>query len=180
MNLDVNKEHSYSLWLRPDQTQIDALMAIISELSHRYNSTPFPPHITLLSSISADISTISDICKKIITQHTVFEISLKHIEHTERYYRNLYILAKLEQPLLTLFEEVQHQLNNKMHDLFIPHVSLFYGKLDKRKQLALKEQLDEYLPKVFTCKRLDLYCTSGKESEWFLIDSFNLKITHSL
>jgi 2'-5' RNA ligase len=175
MSPAVNKQYSFSLWLRPNQAEMDTLMKVISDLSHRFNSTPFAPHITLLSGISADISTISNVCKNITDQYTVFDISLKKIAYTESYYRNLYITTKLEQPLIKLYEEASKQINNKMHDIFLPHVSLFYGKLNETKQIALKAQLDECLPKFFTCQRIDLYCTSSRESEWYLVDSFKLK-----
>lgn len=168
------RQNLYSLWLRPDQAQVNEIMNIISELSHRFNSTPFPPHITLLPSISADTATITKACENIIDQHSVFNIALEQIGYTENYYRSLYILAKLEQPLINIFKAAKHQLNHKTQEIFMPHVSLYYGKLNEKKQQALKEKLDEHCPKIFSCQRLDLYCTSNKESEWYLVDSFNL------
>lgn len=168
-------QHTYSLWLRPSQTQIDEFTKIISALSHRFNTTPFPPHITLLSSIYTEMSTLTRLCENIINKHCAFNITLEQIAYTNDYFRNLYILARLEPPLVNIHEEAKKQLDYKTDETYTPHVSLFYGKLIEKKQQALKQELDKRYPKVFNCNRLDLYCTSGKESEWHLIDSFNLK-----
>ncbi|MFK7814786.1 MAG: 2'-5' RNA ligase family protein [Gammaproteobacteria bacterium] len=168
------KQSTYSLWLRPDQAQINKITKIISELSHRFNSMPFPPHISLLTSISADTTIITKACENIIAHHSVFNIILEQIGYTENYYRNLYILAKLDQPLINIYKAAKHQLNHKTQETFMPHISLHYGKLNGKKQQSLKEKHDEHCPKIFSCRRLDLYCTTNKESEWYLVDSFNL------
>ncbi len=175
MPVMFHKQKIYSLWLRPNQAQINEITNIISNLSHRFRSTPFPPHITLLSNISTNTTTITKVCEKFIAQHSAFNINLRKIEYTDNYFRNLYILAKLEQPLIKIYEEAKNKLAYKTEETFTPHVSLYYGKLNEKKQRALKEELDKHIPEVFDCRRVDLYCTSNKESEWHLIDSFNLK-----
>lgn len=174
-SMATHEQNTFSIWLRPCQTQIDEITNIISELSHRFDSTPFPPHITLLSNLSIDATHLTKVCKKMFDQHVTFNIPLKQIEYTDNYYRNLYILAELNQPLLNIYEETKTQLSYKAEEIFTPHLSLYYGKLTNKKQRALKEELSYRYPKFLTCNRLDLYCTSGKENEWHLIDSFNLK-----
>jgi len=175
----IKQENGYSLWLRPKQTEIDELAKIISKLSHRYRSTPFPPHITLLPSISTNAGTIKKICKQIIEGHSTFNITLDEIEYTKAYFKNLYILTKSQQHLIYIYEDVKKRLEYNTSDVFIPHVSLFYGKLDSKKQHNLREELRNRYPKVLHCQRLDLYNTTGIESEWHLIDSFKLKNNYS-
>lgn len=174
MRPTTHRPKSYSLWLRPDQAQINEITRIISELSHRFNSTPFPPHITLLPSISIDTATITKACENIIDKHPAFNIALERVEYTENYYKNLYILAKLEQPLINLYKDAKYLIKHKTQETFMPHVSLYYGVLNEKKQQALKEEFEEHVPKIFRCQRLDLYCTTNTESEWHLLESFNL------
>ena len=83
----------YSLWLRPSQDQIDEFTNIISKLSHRFRTIPFPPHITILSSITSDLDSTMQTCKQIVNQHHSFDLSLAGIAYSESYFRNLYILA---------------------------------------------------------------------------------------
>lgn len=168
-------QNRYSLWLRPSQNQIDELAEIISKLAQRYCSAPFPPHITLLSSISTNTDAIKEICVQIIEEYSAFNIPLEEISYSEAYFRNLYILANSGNILADIYEETKYQLRHEINEAFMPHVSLHYGKLEKKKQQALKEKLVNSYPKLFSCQRIDLYNTSGKESEWHLINSFHLR-----
>ena len=169
----TKQENRYSLWLRPTQLQIDELTKIISMLAHRYRRTVFPPHITLLSGIKTSIDNIAKVCEQIIEPHSAFNIKLDNVAYMDEYYRNLYILAKPEETLMSLYEDKKKQLNCNSSDMFMPHVSLLYGYLDTKQQQLLSEELTNNYPKVFSCERIDIYNSTGKESEWYLVDSFN-------
>lgn len=170
----TQQEKSYSLWLRPTQAQIDDLTKIISGLAHRYRTNPFPPHITLLSSISSDLNTISKFCKQIIEERQTFDIRLEEISYTDAYFRNLFIITRLEKPLINLYEITKTKFRCNTSEIFMPHVSILYGTLDTKTQQALKKELDGNYPNKFSCQRLDIYNTTGKESEWHLIESYPL------
>jgi len=170
-------QNCYSLWLRPSQNQINEIAKIISKLAQCYCSTPFPPHITLLSSISTNTDAIKIICEQIIEQHSAFNIPLAEISYSEAYFRNLYILAISGGRLTDIYEETKNLFKHETNEEFIPHVSLYYGKLDEKKQQALKKELANSYPKQLSCQRLDIYNTTGNVNEWHLIESFKLKKT---
>ena len=164
--------NSYSLWLRPEQKQIDELTKIVSDLAHRYRTQPFPPHITLLSRIPADMDTIKQACKKIVEQTQEFEIRLQKIDYSEAYYRNFYILTENTSSLLSVYEYAKKLLNFTSDEKYMPHVSLLYGDLDIETKNSLKEQLEDTYPRILNCNRLDLYYSSGDESDWHLVESY--------
>ena len=171
----MNKiNNSYSLWLRPAQEQINDLTKIISKLAHRYRTIPFPPHITLLSGISADLDTINKTCKEIIEKQQGFDITLEEIVYTDLYFKNLFIHARTESRLIKLHEDISNRFKHSMHKEYLPHVSLLYGKLDTKTQQALKKELVGNYLKKFSCQRLDIYNTNSKESEWHLIEPYTL------
>lgn len=170
----TNQKNSYSLWIRPSQAQIDELTKIISRLSHRYRTTPFPPHITLLSNVTAPINTIDKTCRKLIELHQAFDIALKEIAFTQDYYRNLYILTKADTLLTTLYEDTKNMLSGETDDIYMPHISLLYGKLDAKKQHSLKEELRGSYANTFSCQRLDIYNTTNNVSEWRLVKTYYL------
>ncbi len=167
-------KNSYSLWLRPAQEQIDELTKIISKLAHRYRTIPYSPHITLQSSIAADLDTIKNICKKVIENHQAFDIALEEISYTDLYFKNLFINAQKDIPLIKLHEDINRKLKHSIHEDYSPHVSLLYGKLDSKTQQALKKELDGNYLNTFSCQRLDIYNTTSKENKWHLIESYNL------
>ena len=162
----------YSLWLRPTQAQIDEFMKIISNLAHDFRSVPFPPHISLLSSYSNDLNTIKQTCENIVDQTQNFDIPLKLIDYTDTYYRNFFILALLTSTLANIYKTAKKELDYKTEEQYIPHVSLYYGKLDIESKKSLKEKLEGSYPKIINCQRIDLFNTTGEIPDWYLIESY--------
>ncbi len=171
----MTQDNRYSLWLRPSQYQIDELTKIISTLAHRYRTTPFPPHITLLPSITLNPENIKQVCNKIIEQHYSLEITLTDIGFSEHYYRNLYILAHLDEKLSGLYQQSKKLFNIEVNETYMPHVSLIYGELSRTQQQSLQKELANSYPKKIICDRIDIYDSTEKESQWHLIKSFNLR-----
>ena len=164
----------YSLWLRPTQIQIDEISRIISELAHRYRTTPFPPHITLLSSLTVELDSIEKACQKIIDRIHSFEIPMQNIAYTTAFYRNFFIMAEPTSTLTTLHEDMKTELEFETSEDFVPHVSLLYGNLDVKTKECLKDELSESYPKIFQCSRLDIYNSTGEVPDWFLVNSYEL------
>ena len=171
----IQLENNYSLWLRPTQPQIDEFKKIISNLAHRYGTSAFPPHITLLSSITSQLKDIKKKCEQIVAQQYTFETTLTEIDYTKNYYRNLYILANLDEELCKLYNISNDLFQHESNEPYMPHLSLLYGDVDKTEQQRLKLELDKTFNKIFLCERLDIYETSGKENNWRLIESFYLR-----
>lgn len=169
------QDSNYAIWLRPSQSELDKLIKLISNLSHQYRTSPFPPHITLLSGFNSNLKTINAECEKISQAQTSLKINLRSIEYTEKYYMNLFILAEKEKQLLKLHNTLKVKLKPKLDEEYIPHISLLYGKLDEAKQQELQLQLADRFPKTVHCERIDVYNCTGKESQWYLEESFSLK-----
>ena len=165
---------TYSIWVRPTQNQIDELTAIVSKLAFQNSTIPFPPHLTLLSSISTDLNTIDNACNKLIERHNSFDISLSNISFTNAYYKNLFIQAEINDELRNLYEDTKTLLSFKSDENYMPHISLLYGQLSKEKQKQIKKELDGCYFNLFNCQRLDIYNSTGKENEWYLVKSFHL------
>lgn len=168
------QKNKFSLWLRPSQNQIEELTIIISKLSHHYGTTPFPPHITLLSGIEIDLDSIIDTCTTITNDYKKFYIPLLGLDFTDLFYRNLYIQAKTSQILLKLYEDFNTHLKIEAEKTFIPHVSLLYGNISTANKHKIKEKLDQTYADTFHCHRLDIYATNDEIQNWHLIQAFEL------
>ncbi len=169
-------EVTYSLWLRPTQDQIDAFTNIISDLSHRYRTKAFPPHITLLAGLTTNLDTLKQVCNKIVDQVHEFGIPLQKIDYTEAYFRNFYLLAENTSDLLNLYKKAVENLTHENNEKYMPHVSLLYGKLDSKTKQVLKEQLTSVYLKTFNCQRLDIYNTTGDILNWHLVKSYYFNV----
>jgi len=168
------QKNKFSLWLRPSQKKIDELTKIISKLSHHYGTTPFPPHITLLSGIEIDLGSIINTCKKISKQYKKFPIPLLGLDFTESFYRNLYIQAEKTPVLLELYEDITRQLKTEPKEEFLPHLSLLYGNIDPASKDKIKAKLEQAYTDNFHCQRLDIYATHAEIQTWHLIQAFEL------
>ncbi len=166
-----NDEVKYSLWLRPEQSQLDDYTQIISELAHRNQTKVFPPHITLIAGISKPLELIESACESITSKSVVFEISFTEICYTEEFYKAFFIDAVLSEKLNTLYSQSVEllQLN---HQQYLPHLSLLYGNISEAKKEKLKMECDNKYPNPLTCSRLDIYNTTGEIPSWYLINSY--------
>ena len=171
----VKNAINYSLWLRPAQTQIDDFAKIISRLAHSYRTMPFPPHITLASGITTDSDSIKQACVSIIDQTQQIDLQLQNIAYTETYYRNFFVQAELTQALSKLHENTISALAHKTDEVFMPHLSLLYGYLEIETKKNIQKSLEKTCSKLLHCRRLDLYSTNGKVTDWFLVESYLLK-----
>lgn len=169
------QDRKYSIWLRPSQAQIDGFTRIISRLSHRHRTSPFPAHITIASSVGKDLEKVRDESRKITEKTCSFSIDLKAVEYTQAYFRNLYISVENNQALSELHTEFKTILTSEIDEAFIPHLSLLYGNLRADTQKDLQNKLAGKYPASIECDRIDIYDITGKESQWYLIESFKLK-----
>ena len=172
----MNQQHSnYTLWLRPQQSEVDNLTRLISKLSNQHQTRPFPPHITLLSSCSSDLDSMKQVCKSVSETQSSFTVNLQGIEYTENYFRNLFILAENNAHLMKIHNRLKEKLKTNDNEVYMLHISLLYGKLDEPKQQELKFKLADSIPKTVHCNRIDIYNCAGNESQWNLEESFTLK-----
>lgn len=167
-------KQKYSLWLRPTQTQIDEFNKIISELSHRFHTTPFPPHITLLSGLVYELGSLNHLCEEIYDEMHSFDIPMQGIAFSPEYYRNFFIKAEPTSTLLALYNKAKLKLKCAENEEYMPHVSLLYGELDIKTKLQLIKDLEDHYTKIFSCKRLDIYNCSGDIVDWFMVKSYEL------
>lgn len=165
----------YSLWLRPTLTQIDEYGLIISQLAHKYDSVPFQPHITLLSGLSGNLKRLKNSCAKIVSSTKKFDITCNNISYTNEFFRNFFILVNLRDELDKLYETTLQEFAYTPEDDYMPHVSLYYGKLNIDTKKKLVAELEHKYPHVFKLERLDLFETSGNIAEWNLLESYYFK-----
>ena len=162
----------FSLWLRPSQDQIDEIIKIISELSHRFNTIPFPPHITLLPGLSCELDILTQACEEIIDQMPSFEIPMNEIAFTTKFYQNFFIKAQPTTTLIDLRNTMMAKLKYSIDEAYMPHISLLYGNLDVKIKKKLKTDYENSYSKIFYCERLDIYNTKDKIADWFLVNSY--------
>jgi len=122
----------HSLWLMPAPSDEALLAGIVGELSRRFGTPLFAPHLTL----QGDTETTPELLEQAITAAAdaveAFAEPISLVEGSDAYFRSFYarfavspVLAKLKQAL-----------DPEGFSSFMPHVSLLYGPVEAAAKAA--------------------------------------------
>ena len=180
------KTPEYSLWVVPTGKPYKSLKKKIAELSKKYNTPDFEPHVTVIGLGNASGASESDVAAKAADLAKIikpYRIRLKEIGFQDKYFRSFYLTVE------QTFEVMD--AGNKGRELYIemfkkapgdpeyfPHLSLLYGDM----AAAAKEKIiaDDLGGKrdsdiSFKVSGLQLWVTTGKPDNWRFIKEFSLR-----
>ncbi|MBN2545625.1 MAG: hypothetical protein JXB50_07505 [Spirochaetes bacterium] len=167
--------NKYSIWLMPEKITFKYFYTIIKNISKEYKSLVFPPHITILGNI------IPSDFKQIEKQSILFTENIQSIrinvdkpEIGNNYFKALYLKIKKNNELLQLYQTAKKYFIHKDSN-FYPHLSLYYGYLNKRLKKEIIIKYDFLKIKNFICNQIYIYQTAGKVLNWKLIYNYSLK-----
>ena len=122
-----------SYWLIPEPKQKVFLQHSIRKLASTYNGPVFIPHVTLCvggyQSVEDILSLIKSIrCKKGISCKS------NAISFSSSYTKSCFIEIIEEEDLLSIHQQISRNIPEGKRYEFLPHLSLFYGKLSRSQQ----------------------------------------------
>lgn len=165
----------YHLFFEPTGALAHELVETIEVLAKEYQSTAFPPHVTLLAGIPNDsLEAVFQKAHQVASRLTPFVITLEGFGIEGTYFRALYHQAT---PSLTLSEA--HQIARDTFELeesasYMPHLSLLYGLYPKEKKEETIQELSLPVQSSFTADSISLYKTQGAISDWVKIKEYSL------
>lgn len=157
----------YSVWLTPGQEDTDYLKKIIQQLSERYQSPLFSPHLTVYSGIH-DVSQnhISEF-NRMLKHVNKIPIQLESVRYSPILWKTLFLHIKQMKELTRVNDEMKRIFHSDTKNDFNPHISLIYkimGTDEKQKlinQLALKTN--------YMLGRLQIVKTGKDVESWSVI-----------
>lgn len=167
----------YSIWLMPSGKVYNKLAKIISQLSEKYSSPHFEPHITLLGlTIGAEEEVITKTFQlaKILQP---FEITFNKVDYSDEYFRILFIRVKETKDIMEANLKAREIFNRQGDPKYIPHLSLMYGNFSPE----IKEKIIKDIGGKFNIrlrvKSIHLFKlkTKGDPKSWCKIKEFVLK-----
>lgn len=155
---------TYSLWLIPDEPAFSNSSKIIENLSEKYNSPKFIPHITLLGRMEGEEEDLIKKTEKLVTQLFPLTIKLESFGFSEYKHKALYLNVEKSEELLSANKKASKIFN---HDAeFAPHLSLLWGTFDIDLKLKIIEDLGEQND-TFKISSIVLYdITDTNENLW--------------
>jgi 2'-5' RNA ligase len=165
----------YSWWFVPTGTVWDRLSPILHELSARFGSPSFPPHVTLLGGCAGPRRDLIRKSAQVAAALRPLVIRLEEIDFLDEYYRCLFVRAALTEPLRKAHQVAHRTLDHGREPSFMPHLSLLYGNFERSIKEGLIAELGPRFDLQFKARSLDLWVTHGDPRDWRQVAKFGLQ-----
>jgi hypothetical protein len=160
------RAHGVSLWLVPEGPEAQAVSALIGELSARFGTPSFPPHVTLLAGIGADPEAVVARARGLAGSLRDFSVRFDGLEHSAEFFRAVIVRVAPDLPILDARRRAQAAFPAEPVGPFVPHLSLLYGSLPVETRRHLIADVRESAPDSIVLRRLDVVLTDGTPGEW--------------
>jgi 2'-5' RNA ligase len=167
-------EREYSLWLIPNVEEYRKLADFIRELSVKYYSPCFPPHLTLVSGFDLPLENVLEKTSKLAQILSPVEVIARTIMSFNEYYRCLFVKAEETPGLLEANRIAMNMLGLCPEKKYFPHLSLMYGQFSERTKGVIASETGNRFDMKFLSDNLAVYDTANGPRNWKMIEEFKL------
>ncbi len=155
---------TYSIWAKSKNNSLDKAKDIINEISQKEESTPFNPHVTLVTNMYSH-EKAEKVFEKINKNKII--ANFDSVETGDTYFQRLFLTASDNFPFFNAVSPIE-----AWPSLWTPHLSLYYGN-----ELPMNfsiEEINNSLPIEGVFDTLELYLTGPNVSSWKEVTSISL------
>jgi len=127
----------YAVWFVFEKNDTEYFSNIIKELSIKYNSQTFSPHITAYGLIDVDLDVLDKIVTNSIQGEKQFVVEKSTISYSDIFWKTLFVEFSPHKQLDRINKKLTESLESISKYEFIPHVSLIYKKMNQDEQEKL-------------------------------------------
>lgn len=164
----------HSLWLMASPADEAMLTDLVDELSERFGTPRFTPHLTLLGDTTMPLPALERATAAAAEAVPAFTEPVALIEGSEAFFRSFYARFAVSPPLAAL----KHALDPEGSGSFMPHVSLLYGSVEPTAKAAAIAEVDARLAgRAIRFDRIGVV-TSGQDipiAEWRVVAQAGLR-----
>lgn len=168
------RTHGVALWLVPDGPEAQAISALIGELSARFGTPTFAPHVTLLGGVTADRDAAVATGRELAAGLQDLPVRFDGLEHSAEFLRALVVRIAPELPILDARRRAQMAFPAEPVGPFLPHLSLLYGALPVETRRHLAAEVRESAPASIVLRGLEVVETEGTPAQWQRLARFPL------
>ncbi len=174
----MDTETKYSLWLRPFGEVGFELKQQIKELSKRYHSPSFSPHVTLLGGLQMPESKLIPLTETLAHSLEPFTVYLNKAGTGSSYFQSLYIKVKKSEAIMSA-----HHIAKELFDLneekeYFPHLSLMYGRQTENEKNKLLNIMGRSFNMQFDVHSVLLIKAGSEVEGWKKIHNAEFKKHH--
>lgn len=169
------KAKGYSLWLMPTGEVYDRLNTLISQLSRKYNTPDFEPHVTLIGEVLGSADEIVSKTAQFATVVQSYRIGVGRVEYLNEYFRCLFLRAKETDEVMRANQEAREIFSQETDPRYMPHLSLMYGDFPPQTKEEIIAEIGKEISVGFDVESIHLFSTNGEPKDWYRVKEFSLK-----
>lgn len=164
----------YSVWLMPPPALREHFAELIDALSRRLGTPRFEPHITLAAPRGATKAQALAEAQRLATHLAPVPVRFDGIDHTDAYFRCLFLRAAKSAELLAAHRRACTELGQPVEADYLPHLSLVYGEIDRAEKEKIIAEIAGRHPGEFVADRIALCAIVGTPDAWPILGPFSL------
>ncbi|OGT21942.1 MAG: hypothetical protein A3C55_02470 [Gammaproteobacteria bacterium RIFCSPHIGHO2_02_FULL_42_13] len=141
-------KNTFALWLKPHPVYYDYLSHIMLELSHRFHSPVFEPHLTLFYGAIRNRDALQALFDQQLNNFSPIVLEVEGVKATEAYFKTLFINFKENAFLNKLFAFVNRSVDSEANYQLLPHLSLLYADMPLAEKMHLSKQIKIALSEI--------------------------------
>ncbi len=164
----------YFIWLLPKNEDSKYLSDIIDNLSRKFNSPKFSPHVTVFGYVNFKLPVIRDAIKKSIAELEPFTVIRSDLKYSNNFWKTIYFELRPNSFLSRIYKMLNNSLGENESFTFSPHFSLIYKNMnDSQKQQLISEII---LKRNFIIDKIAIMKFSNNVDEWKIIETYSISV----
>lgn len=164
-----------SLWLVPQDGELARRLSDwVNSLAGSFGTSPFRPHLTLLSGLEGPEGEIVRQSTALAQALPHLELRLSGIDGSDDYFRCVFARVEPAPELVLARERALELFGRHRETPFTPHISLMYGRLAPETKAAMIRGLGECLAGALVSRELRVMRTQGPPDRWESLASLAL------
>lgn len=172
----VRPDHArgLSLWLAPQGEPRQRLLSAIERLAAHFGGEVFQPHLTLVAGLDGEPAPALETVRRAAGSIAPITLRFAGVEGLEAHFRCLFLRAHLDRPLRDVQALASRAFGREPEASFLPHLSLFYGRLAAEQKAELALELRTLAAQPLEARELQLWRTQGPVDDWRELGRFRL------
>ncbi len=168
----------YAFWYEPTGEVYSYLKSLIIQLSAKYNSPIFEPHITLLpGGTDLDKESVINKLRVAISESNPFETKLTTYDYLDDFFKCIFLRVDKSSSVMNFCSSIQTAFNSQPTTDFTPHLSVLYGQIANEEKEKIISRLGMEYQKSFIIEKVDIieYKMGEPPETWKKIESILVK-----
>jgi 2'-5' RNA ligase len=172
-NLKILNSDMFAVWFTFHENDTQYLSEKIQELSKKYDSQSFIPHITAYGLVDISLDELDQIVQDAIKDEKNFTVDKTQISFSDDFWKTVFVEFENGDSLKRINKKLTDYLESVSKYHFKPHASLIYKKMDSEEKAKLAG--DIIIKDNFTVSGMCVQEFSEDISKWKIVRKYQFE-----